>query len=131
MKLSLDWDLYLLYLRSHEEESYARNLRNIRHPTADIPNIFSTDLLCFPGSLIPFRWPIPQTPRPADYRNFSPRGDLPDPAGGEVSLDSAWALRQGSLADNCGDPGRMIAETRKEARDLTRKYAQFVPYQAV
>jgi hypothetical protein len=25
----------------------------------------------------------------------------------------------------------MIAETRKEARDLTRKYAQFVPYQVV
>jgi hypothetical protein len=40
-------------------------------------------------------------------------------------------LRQGSLADNWGDPGRMVAETRKEARDLTRKYAQVFPYQAV
>jgi hypothetical protein len=40
-------------------------------------------------------------------------------------------LRQGSLADNCGNPGRVIAETRKEARDLTRRYGQFVPYQAV
>jgi hypothetical protein len=96
-----------------------------------MPNLMSMYLLCFSGSLIPFRWHIPRTTCPADYRNFPPRGDLPNPEGVEASLDSALSLRQSSIADNCGDPGRMIAKIRMETRDLTRKYAQFVTYKAV
>jgi hypothetical protein len=94
-------------------------------------NLMSMDLLCFSGSLISFRWPIPQTPCPEDYRNFPPHGYLPNPDGREVSRDSMWSLGPGSIADKCGEPGGMIAEIRKETRYLTRKYAQFFPYQAV
>jgi hypothetical protein len=131
LEVSPAWDLDALYLRSPAEESYTRNLRSLRHTSRAMPDLMSMELLCFSGPLIPFRWLIPQTPCPADYRIFPPRGDFPNPDGGEFSLDSAWALRQGSIADNCKDPGRVIAEIRKEARDLTRKYSQFVPYQAV
>jgi hypothetical protein len=51
---------------------------------------------------------------------------LPDPGGGEVALDSAWALREGTIADGSGDPGRMLGEARKEARDTQRKFNEFV-----
>jgi hypothetical protein len=126
MEVNPAWDLDALYLRAPDEKLYARNLRSLWHISTAMPNLMSMDLLCFYGSLILFGWPIPQTPCPADYRNFSPSGDLPNPDGGEVSLDIAWALRQGSIPDNCGDHRKMIAGIRKEARDLTRKYAQFV-----
>ena len=46
-------------------------------------------------------------------------------------MDSAWALRQVSTADGCGDPGRMLTETRRECRDLAREYEQFVPHHMV
>jgi hypothetical protein len=81
MEVSPAWDLDALYLRAPEEESYARNLRSLRHTFTAMPNLMSMDLPCFSGPLIPFRWPIPQTPCPTDYRNFPPRGDLPSPDG--------------------------------------------------
>jgi hypothetical protein len=64
---------------------------------------------------------------PRDFRNFSPNGDLSNPDGGEIALDSELALRDGSIADQAGDPGRMLAETRKETRNL-RVYQEFAPY---
>ena len=35
------------------------------------------------------------------------------------------------MADGCGDPGRMLTETRRECRDLAREYEQFVPHHMV
>jgi hypothetical protein len=84
MEVSPAWDLDALYLRAPEEESYARNLHSLRHTSTAMPNLMSMDLLCFSGSLIPFRWPIPQTPCPANYPNFPPRGDLPSPDEGDA-----------------------------------------------
>jgi hypothetical protein len=61
---------------------------------------------------------------------LSPNGDLPNPDGGEIALDSALALLDGSIADQAGDLGRMLAETRKETRNL-RVYQEFAPYHQV
>jgi hypothetical protein len=124
-------NLDALYYRAPEEEPYARTLSSLRVSADAVGPRLTMGMLSFPATLVPFRWPLPQTPCPADFRNFSPRGDLPNPKGGEIALDSAWALREGAMADDCGDPGRLIAELRKEGRDLTRKYAEFIPYQAV
>jgi hypothetical protein len=37
-------------------------------------------------------------------------------------------LRAGAVADGSGEPGWMIAEGKKEARDTLRKYDEFVAY---
>jgi hypothetical protein len=131
MEVPARWNLDALYFRAPEEEAYARKLSALLVPPDAASCKISFEMLSFPNTLIPFRWPLPQTPCPADYRNFSPRGDLPDPHGGDIALDSAWALRDGALAEDCGEPGRLISEIRKEQRDLTRKYAEFIPYQAI
>jgi hypothetical protein len=49
---------------------------------------------------------------------FPQAGDLPDTSGSGVALDSAWHLRDVSVRDGTGDPGRMIGEGKKEARDM-------------
>ena len=64
------------------------------------------------------------------YSNFPPTGDLPDPTGSGVALDSAWRLREVSVCNGTGDPGRMIGEGKKEARDLRRE-GFLVPFQQV
>ena len=125
------WDLDVLYFRTPEEEPYARRLGDLRPPVGALGPQLSPDYLAFSAPFIPYRWPTPQTPCVADFKSFSPRGDLPDPSGGEVALDSAWALREGSMAADCGDPGRLLAEIWKEGRDLVRPYNEFVPYHMV
>jgi hypothetical protein len=47
-----------------------------------------------------------------------------------VALDSAWRLRERACVGGTGDPGRLIAETRKEYRDA-RKYGFLFPFQRV
>jgi hypothetical protein len=131
MEVPSRWGLDLLYFRDPDEQPYARNLSALDVPPDGVPTKLDFRMLSFPSTIVPFRWSIPQTPCAADFRSFPPRGDLLDPDGGDIALDSAWALREGALADDCGDPGRMLAEIRREGRDLTRKYAEFIPYQAV
>jgi hypothetical protein len=63
---------------------------------------------------IPHLWPPPQTNCDVSFANFPPSGDLPDPTGKGVALDSAWRLRELACVGGTGDPGRLIAETRKE-----------------
>jgi hypothetical protein len=75
-------------------------------------------------------WLPPQTPRPPTYAKFLPGGDLPNPAGPGVVLDSLWALRELAIASISGDPGRLVSETRKEYRDA-RKYGFLVLFQQV
>jgi hypothetical protein len=75
-------------------------------------------------------WLPPQTPFPPTYANSPPGGDLPNPAGSGVALDSPWALRELEIAGITGDPERLVSETRKEYRDA-RKYVFLVPFQQV
>jgi hypothetical protein len=91
----------------------------------------SIEMVFFPRSWVPYRWPKPQSPCKLDSSIYTPRGDSPDPYGGEAALDSGCNLRRGSLADGSGDPGRWLREVLKEARDQGRAYAEFVPYHMV
>ena len=125
------WDLDALYFRTAEEEPYARRLGDLRPPVGALGPQLTPEYLALTTPLIPHRWPSPQTPCVVDFKNFSPYGDLPDPNGGEVALDSAYALHEGLMAADCGDLGRLLAEIRKEGRDLVRPYNEFVPYHMV
>jgi hypothetical protein len=127
MMVPLDLGLDALYFRAPEEREYAERLAQLKvEPGVGV----SANLLLLSTPLIPYHWPLPQCFCPRDFRNFSPNGDLPNPDGGEIALDSALALRDGSIADQAGDPGRMLAETRKETRNL-RVYQEFAPYHQV
>jgi hypothetical protein len=123
----LDWGLDAIYFRCPEERSYADRLRNLR---VRANSRVSAELLCLNRPLIPFDWGVAQTYAKADFGTFPPTGDLSDPAGGQVALDSPWAARDGSLADGAGDPGRMLLEVRKEARHV-RRSREFVLYHQV
>jgi hypothetical protein len=132
LAIPTDWGLDALYWRAPEEEEYGRLLRNLISPTSrELPLPLSIDMVCIPRSWVPFRWPKPQSPCKLDFSTYTPRGDLPDPDGGEAALDSGWNLRRGSVADGTGDPGRWLREVLKEARDQGRAYAEFVPYHMV
>jgi hypothetical protein len=79
---------------------------------------------------VPYLWPAPQNPCAGNFANFPPTGDLPDPNGDSVALDSVWRLRERTIFGGTGDPGQLAAETRKEYRDA-RKYQMLVPFQQV
>jgi hypothetical protein len=93
-------------------------------------NLIWNHMVCFPNRWVPYCWPAPQSTFLVTYSNFPPNGDLPDPSGSGVELDSAWRLRDVSGRDGTGDPGRMIGEGKKEARDLGRE-GFLVPFQQV
>jgi hypothetical protein len=123
-----EWDMDVLYFRFQEEEEYAGRLKDLQ---PGVVTRLSTDLLCLNTPWVPFCWPALQTPCMENFRNFTPVGDLRDPEGGDIDLDSAWRLRLQSMSNGTGDPGRLIAETKKEYRDSTRKSYSLVPFQQV
>jgi hypothetical protein len=88
------------------------------------------ELVCFNFPLIPYLWPSPQTPCAGNFANFPPTGDLPNPHGCMVALDSPWRLQECAIQGFTGDPGPLAAETRKEYRDA-RKYRTLAPFQQV
>jgi hypothetical protein len=68
---------------------------------------------------------------PLDPRHshpFSHSGDLADPKCSNVALDSALALRNGSLRWNTGDPGRLFEEISQEHHHAER-HCLLVPWQ--
>jgi hypothetical protein len=123
-----EWGLDALYFRHEVERAYCERLRNLRIDSA--PEGLSLALVCLEQPWLPFLWPPPQTPCAGNFANFPPTGDLPDPDGGSVALDSPWRLRECAIRGGTGDPGRLVAETRKEYRDA-RKYQALVPFQQV
>jgi hypothetical protein len=132
LAIPTEWGLDALYWRAPEEEVYGRLLQNFVPPTSrELPLPLYIDMVCFPRYWVPYRWPKPQSPCKLDFSTYIPRGDLPDPYGGEAALDSGWNLCRGSVADGTGDPGRWLREILQEARDHVRAYAEFVPYHMV
>ena len=123
-----EWGLDALYLRYEVERAYCERLRHFRADSA--PPGLSAALVCFEHPWLPHMWPPLQTPCAGNFANFAPTGDLPDPNGGSVALDSPWRLRECAIRCDTGDPGRLAAETRKEYRDA-RKYQTLVPFQQV
>jgi hypothetical protein len=142
-EIPLSLGLDALHWRMPEEESYGHRLARlaplpVRSGIRPERPAISLDLVCFRWPLIPFIWPYLPPPIESTYRNFPPKGDLADPVGGEIALDSAWRLREGSVRAGTGDPGRLAKEVLKEARDFsrsqrndTRGYQQFIPFHMV
>jgi hypothetical protein len=109
------WGLDALYLRHEDEWQYYERLHLLR--VREITQDRLPELLCMNTPWVPNLWPPPRTNCDVSFANFPPSGDLPDPTGKGVALDSAWRLRERACVGGTGDPGRLIAETRKEYRD--------------
>jgi hypothetical protein len=77
----------------------------------------SVDLIRLSTSWVSGQW---KDTLPSDPRQRHPcplSGDLADPDASNVALDSAFALRDGSLRCNTGDIGRLLEEIRQEYKN--------------
>jgi hypothetical protein len=117
-----------LYLRHSDERAYCERLRRLK---VDASLTFvSLDLVCLDSPTVPFRWSHPQHRIEVNRSRFPGTGDLIDPSGSDICLDSAWRLRTASLEGGTGEPGRMLGEIKNEHRDAP-KHNFLVPYQQV
>ena len=108
------------FLRLDEELEYVIRLAHI----LTVPTSFSLDraswaLLPMAPPYAPFRWPSLPRPTPFPRQEFAAEGVIAVP-GESCARDSAYALYKASLAAGAGDPGRFIAEYRKESRLRTK-----------
>jgi hypothetical protein len=124
----VSWGLDAVYLRHPDEFHYCARLQELRVDRSR--TCISPDLVCFDFPWVPYVWPPPQHFVEVDRARFPGTGDLADPSGSDICLDSAWRLRLTSIEGGVGDPGRLLAEIKREYRDA-RKYGFLVPYQQV
>jgi hypothetical protein len=122
------WDLDALYLRHSDERAYCERLRRLKVDSS-LTSV-SLDLVCLDSPSVPFRWSNPHHRVEVNRSRFPGTGDLMDPSGSDICLDSAWRLRTASIEGGTGEPGRMLGEIKKEHRDA-RKHNFLVPYQQV
>jgi hypothetical protein len=80
------WDLDALYLRHPDERAYCERLRRL---TVD-PSLTSAspDLVCLDSPWVPFSWSYPQHRIEVNHSRFHGTGDLMDPSGSDICLDS-------------------------------------------
>jgi hypothetical protein len=109
------WDLDALYFRHSDEQAYCERLRRLKVD----PSLTSVslDLVCLDSPSVPFRCSHPQHRIEVNRSRFPGTGDLMDPSGSDIFLDSAWRLRTEMLEGGTGEPGRMLGEIKKEHRD--------------
>jgi hypothetical protein len=120
----------LLY-RFPSERGYCQRLNQLK-PYVKRTGIFdlTVDLICLPTPWVSGQWKD-NLPLDSRQRHHFPRsGDLSDPGGSNIALDSALALRNGSVRWGTGDPGRLLGEIRQEYRNAER-YRLLVPWQQV
>ena len=122
------WDLYPLHFRHPDERAYCERLRRL--PVDSSLTSISVELVCLNSPWVPFRWSQPQHLIEVSRSRFPGTGDLVDPGGSDIFLDSAWRLRTASIEGGTGEPGRMLGKIKKEHRDA-RKHNCLVPYQQV
>jgi hypothetical protein len=124
---SLDMDV--LFYRFPSERSYCQRLSQLKPHQGKRGKVdLSVELICLSTPWVSGQWrdTLPLDPR---QRHPFPRtGDLSDPEGSNVALDSAQALRDGSILWGTGDPGRLLEEIRQEYRNADR-YRLLVPWQ--
>jgi hypothetical protein len=120
------WDLDALYLRHPDERAYCERLRRL--PVDSSRTSLSVKLVFLDSPWVPFRWSQPQHRTEVNRSRIPGTGDLVDPGGSDISLDSAWRLRTASIEGGTGEPGRMLGEIKKKHREA-RKHSLLVPYQ--
>jgi hypothetical protein len=106
-------------LSPERQERQWRLMRASRSTIDMIPRALGMDVIFY-------RFP---SEREYCQRHSFPRtGDLADPEGSVIALDSAKALWEGSRQWKTGDPGRLLEEIRQEYRSADR-YRLLVPWQ--
>jgi hypothetical protein len=97
------WDLDALYLRHPDERGYCDRLRQLR--VSESVASISTDLVCLPSPWVPHRWLPPQHHIEVNRNRHPGTGDLQDPKGSDICLDSAWQLRITSIEGGTAERG--------------------------
>jgi hypothetical protein len=122
-------DMDVLFYRFPSERGYCQRLSRLKPRTGRYGQVeLSVDLLCLSTPWVSGHWrdTLPLDPR---HRHpFPDSGDLADPEGSKVALDSALALWDGSVRGNTGDPGRLLEEIRHEYR-YAERYRLLIPWQ--
>jgi hypothetical protein len=124
---SLDMDV--LFYRFPSERGYCQRLSQLKpYVGRDGKVALSVDLICLSTPWVSGQWKDTMPSEPRQRHPFPLSGDLADPDGSNVSRDIAFALRDGSLRCNTGDPGRLLEEIRQEYKNVER-YRLLVPWQ--
>ena len=91
-------EMDVLFYRFPSERGYCQRLSQLRpHPGRNGKVELSVDLLCLSTPWVSGRW-RDTLPLDSRHRHHFPRsGDLSDPEGSNIALDSALALRKGSF----------------------------------
>jgi hypothetical protein len=111
------WGMDCLYGRLDEEEAYIRRLWTMTASNPAPPDgVVSLELVCYDRPLVPYRWPTSGRPTVSPDAQFSQRGCV-SIAGENFARDSGYALYLSSLMADNGDPGRFVAELRKEYKN--------------
>ncbi len=111
------WRMDCLYGRLDGEESYIRRLWTLTASNPAPPEaLVSLELVCHDRPLVPYRWPSSDRPTAFPDTEFSQRGCV-SIAGENFARDSGYALYLSSLMADNGDPGRFVAELRKEYKN--------------
>jgi hypothetical protein len=82
-----------LYCRNPEEEEYVRRLSAVRVPVNIRKIPLTAELLNLSLPVLPHRWTLPHTLCVASFKKFLEHGDLPNPKGGNIAMDSAGVAR--------------------------------------
>jgi hypothetical protein len=126
-RITAAMDMDVLLYRFPFERGYCQRLSKLKPRTGGTGKIeLSVDLICLSTPWVSCQWrdTLPLDPR---HRHpFPHSGDLADPEGSNVALDSALALRDGSRRWNTGEPGRFLEEIRQEYLHAER-YRLLVP----
>jgi hypothetical protein len=119
----------VLFYRFPSERAYCQRLGQLKPYIGRGGEVeLSTDLFCLPTPWVCGQWrdTLPLDPR--IRHPFPHTGDLADPSGSKTALDSALALRDGSLRWKTGDPGRLLEEIIQEYRSADR-YCLLIQWQ--
>ena len=112
------------FLRLAEEEPYVQRLTQVLAGFRKTAHSFSQvdwALLCLPAPFLPHHWPKLPRNTANIHREFSSSGEISVP-GESFARDSPYALYLSSVQQKHGDPGRYLAEHRKEAKLRSRGF---------
>jgi hypothetical protein len=111
------WGMDCLYGRLDGEEAYIRRLWTLTNSNpVPAESVVSLELVCDDRPLVPFRWPASVRPTLSPDIELSRRGYVKR-EGEKFARDSGYAVYLSILMANNGDPGRFVAELRKEYKN--------------
>jgi hypothetical protein len=116
------WDLDALYLRHPDERGYCDRFLQLRVSEA-VASIY-TDLVCLPFPWVPHSWLPPQHRIEVNRNRYPGTGDLQDPKGSDICLDSVAVA---DYLDRGWDVGA-AAYARGDSERAPRRSKAQLPY---